>query len=87
MPTTMQPPNEPPFELLIDGHHLDVFVLLHVVPGGGIRFGPDDCGNGLGVRKMRRKNWAGLTTGAAREAGEVPCAADDGGAHDDETAG
>jgi hypothetical protein len=42
MPTRIQPQNEPLFELLIDGHHLDILILLHVVPRGGIGLGPDD---------------------------------------------
>ncbi len=28
--------------LLIDNHHLDVLVLLHFVPRGGIGLGPND---------------------------------------------
>lgn len=32
----------PFIETLVDAHHLDLLVLLDVVPGGGVGLGPDD---------------------------------------------
>lgn len=34
--------DKPLFELLINGHQLDILILLHIVPGGRISLGPDD---------------------------------------------
>ena len=36
-------PSVPLLELLVDRHHLDVLILLDVVPWSGVRLGPDDC--------------------------------------------
>ena len=38
-------PSVPPLEFLVDGHHLDILVLLDGVPWSGVRLGPDDCMN------------------------------------------
>jgi hypothetical protein len=34
--------NEPLLEFLIDRHHFDILVLLHIIPGGGVGLGPHD---------------------------------------------
>jgi hypothetical protein len=33
----------PLIELLINRHHLDVLILLDVIPGCGVRFSPNNC--------------------------------------------
>ena len=80
--------SEPLFELLIDRHHLDVLVLLHFIPRGGIGLGPNDYT--AKVRKIRgelRGWWVMLTMRATREAGEVPRTADYSGTYNDVAAG
>ena len=37
--------NVPPLKLLVDSHHLDVLLLLDVVPWSRVRLGPDNCIN------------------------------------------
>jgi hypothetical protein len=46
----------PLVEFLIDGHHLDVLVLLHLVPRGGIGLGPNDYTAGAVQKKNRGRD-------------------------------
>ena len=59
-------PSVPPFELLVDGHHLDILVLLDVVPWSGVRLGPDDCTSiesEIGERGVRKYGVGGSLLG------------------------
>ena len=70
-----EPLSVPLFELLVDGHHLDVLVLLNVVPWSGVRLGPDDCTSiesEIGERGRTKVRWWRLTTRTTRKAGEIP---------------
>lgn len=82
-----RPRNEPFLELLIDGHQLDILILLHIIPRSGVRLGPNNYGDGLSIRRRRTSCKGGLTMRATREVGEVPTAAEYGGANDDVAAG
>jgi hypothetical protein len=72
----------PLFELLTNGHHLNVLVLLDVVPGRGIRFSPNNYTT-TWIQNSENENIMLLTMRTTRKAGEVPRTADYDGTHDD----
>ena len=62
----------PPLELLVHSHHLDVLVLLDVVPWSGVRVGPDDCTSVESVFGEQNFGRRRLTMWTTRKAGEIP---------------